>query len=281
LETPPPQQLRQQLGWQTAQQAAQLLRKEFAATKIVLFGSMLHAQHIRPSSDIDLAVWGLPNHAYCKAISRLFKLDSAFSIDLVLFEQAPLSLRQSIVRTGIELSDTSQSAVPLSVDTYFSHSMSTHHAPLIGLIRQNLNELAQLTENTQQLLIKYLQTQDEDYLGTLALNLHSFYSGAERIFREIARDIDSNLPTESDWHRRLLRQMSASLPDLRQPVITPATRTLLEDYCAFRHVVRNIYTMQLKGDRIQPLVAALPNAFAALKQDCEAFSDSLSAERNL
>ncbi|MEM8505939.1 MAG: nucleotidyltransferase domain-containing protein [Cyanobacteria bacterium P01_D01_bin.1] len=260
-ETLPPQQLRQQRGWQTAQQAAQLLKKEFAATKVVLFGSMLRAQYIQPSSDIDLAVWGLPNHTYCKAISQLFKLDSAFSIDLVLFEQAPLSLRQSIVRTGIELFDTSKSAIPLSAEpflaTHFPHSISTHHSPLIGLIHQNLDEFAQLTEHTQQLLIKYQQTQDEDYLGTLALNLHSFYSGAERIFREIARDIDGSLP------------------------ITPATRILLEDYCAFRHVVRNIYTMQLKGERIQPLVVALPTAFAALKQDCEAFSDSLSAEPNL
>ena len=38
--------------------------------------------------------------------------------------------------------------------------------------------------------------------------LHSFYSGAERIFREIARTVDASMPESVDWHRRLLRQMS-------------------------------------------------------------------------
>ncbi len=244
-----PTQHRQQLGWQTAQQAAQLLKEDFAVKKVVLFGSILHAQHIRPSSDIDLAVWGLPSHAYSQAVSQLFRLDSSFSIDLVLFEQAPLSLRQSIERTGIELSDNPESAILPSDPIRLTSNMTPHHAVLVGLIRQNLSKLAQLTENTQQLSIKYQQTKDEDYLGTLALNLHGFYSGAERIFREVA--------------------------------ITPTTRTLLEDYCAFRHVVRSIYTMQLKEDRIQPPIEALPTAFAALRQDCESFCDSLTTDDSL
>lgn len=207
---------------------------------------MLNAQHIRPSSDVDLAIWGLPNQDYTQAISRLFKLDSAFTIDLVLFEQAPLSLRQSIERTGIELSNAlvPPPSTPPSSSTHPTHSV--RHAALVGLIRQNLTELAQLTANTQQLSIKYQQTQNEDYLGTLALDLHSFYSGAERIFKEIA--------------------------------ITPTTRAQLEDYCAFRHVVRNIYTMRLKSERIEPIVEALPATFSALRRDCESFCDRLTAK---
>ena len=38
--------------------------------------------------------------------------------------------------------------------------------------------------------------------------------------------------------------------------------------------------MQLTGDRIQPLIEALPDTFTALRQDCEFFCDRLTTARN-
>jgi hypothetical protein len=85
--------------------------------------------------------------------------------------------------------------------------MTSCYAVLVGQLQQFLTDLEQVVDRSQQLLQKYKATQDEDYVGTLALNLHGVYTGVERCFEEIARQLDETVPSGTDWHRRLLRQM--------------------------------------------------------------------------
>ena len=69
--------------------------------------------------------------------------------------------------------------------------------------------------------------------------------------------------------------MSAEILGIRQPVITQAARNQLSEYCAFRHVVKNVvrstYALNSKGDRIHPLLSALPAIFARFQVDCDRF----------
>lgn len=262
--------LRQEKAWEVAHKAAQILKKQFAARKVLLFGSLLDVQRMHFYSDIDLAAWGLAEERYYQAVAKLQDLDPDFSIDLVQIESASPALRSAILKTGIELDPKSERKANLA-SLSPSNSIMTQYAALIGQIRQDLTELEYLIQKTTQLLEKVVNTGDEDYLGTVALNLHSFYTGVERIFREIARTIDGSMPEGADWHRRLLRQMSAEIPNLRPPVITLETRNALDEYCAFRHVVRNIYTFNLRLDRIQNLATALPECYQLLYRDIEAF----------
>jgi len=153
----------------------------------------------------------------------------------------------------------------------------TRYALLIGQIHQDLHDLERLVNQTMTLLQKVKNTGDEDYLGTVALNLHSFYSGVERIFRETARTVDGSIPEGADWHRRLLRQMSAEVADVRPIVITDQTRNALDEYCAFRHVVRNVYTFDLRPKRVKELTEALPNAYQLLLHDAQTFCKFLEA----
>lgn len=149
------------------------------------------------------------------------------------------------------------------------------YAPLSGQIRQDLDELEYLVTQTTRLVQKALATGDDDYLGTVALNLHSFYTGAERIFEGIAKEVDKFMPSGSDWHLRLLRQMSAEIRGIRPPIITPETRNNLDEYRGFRHVLRNVYTFNLRPDRIQELANNLPVCYAALNEDLSAFIEFL------
>jgi predicted nucleotidyltransferase len=267
--------LRHQKGSKVARQAAQLLQEKFTVPKIVLFGSLLDLRKIHLHSDIDLAVWGLSDDCYYQALAELLDLDSEFSFDLVQFEFASPPLQIAILTTGIELNDESTHAANFS-SLPLSDLIMTGHATLIGQIKQNLSELEPMVKQTSRLLNKILDTGDEDYLGTIALNLHSFYTGAERIFRDIAQNIDGGLPEGADWHRRLLRQMSAEIPKIRPPAITLETRTALDEYCSFRHLVRNIYIFNLRLDRIQRLVEELPNCYELLRPDCENFCTAIS-----
>jgi uncharacterized protein len=87
-----------------AQDAAELLRSEFGATRIVLFGSVLSDPGDRSfhlDSDIDLAVWGIGDLLYFKAVGKLQGL-SEFAIDLVEPEDAPAYVLEAIAK-GLEL----------------------------------------------------------------------------------------------------------------------------------------------------------------------------------
>jgi hypothetical protein len=54
------------------------------------------------------------------------------------------------------------------------------------------------------------------YVDSAAFNLHSFYSGLEKLFELIARHIDRSLPGGETWHRDLLQRMSQDFPTFGQ-----------------------------------------------------------------
>ena len=150
-------------------------------------------------------------------------------------------------------------------------------AVLIGEINHGLADLDKITCQTQALLKKVEVTADDDYLGTIALNVHSFYSGAERIFRDIASSIDNALPEGADWHRRLLRQMDIAVPDIRPAVLSEASLKQLDELCRFRHVVRNVYAFELVPERVNDVATELPNCLLQLERDLSSFCEFLVA----
>lgn len=93
---------KQQRGWQVARQAAQILKSQWGASKVVLFGSMLVATNVHARSDVDLAVWDLPAHNYYRALAELLDIDAEFSIDLVEIEHAKPVI-WSAIQAGVEL----------------------------------------------------------------------------------------------------------------------------------------------------------------------------------
>jgi hypothetical protein len=82
---------------------------------------------------------------------------------------------------------------------------------------------------------------DQDYyLDAVALNLHSFYSGVERLFELTGRHIDQVVPDGEFWHHELVVQMVQEVPDVRPAVISADTAAGLDEYRRFRHLVRNV-----------------------------------------
>lgn len=110
---------------------------------------------------------------------------------------------------------------------------------------------------------------DLDYLDGVALNLHGFYAGVERIMQDIARTMEKTLPDGAEWHQDLLLQMSAEIPSIRPAVLSQETRQCLEEYRGFRHVVRNVYTFNLRPARLQELASRLHDCHEAVRRDLE------------
>jgi predicted nucleotidyltransferase len=94
---------RRKQALQVARQAASLLRKEFDATKVVLFGSLAIPGNFTLWSDIDIAVFGVPADLFYAAVAAITGLSAVFKVDLVDAETCKPSLRDAIDRDGITL----------------------------------------------------------------------------------------------------------------------------------------------------------------------------------
>ena len=111
------------------------------------------------------------------------------------------------------------------------------------------------------------------YIDSVALNLHGFYSGLERIFELIARHVDENIQSGDMWHRDLLKQMSQEQKDLRPAVISIGSFSSLDELRRFRHLVRNVYTFNLVPEKVEPIVSDLSALWSKVQAEILAFAD--------
>ena len=92
---------RRERAWVLARQAAAVLRQEFGAQRVALYGSLPRESGFHSRSDVDLAAWGVQD--YFRAVVRLLDLDPQIEVNLVLYEEVSPSLQAAIAREGVEL----------------------------------------------------------------------------------------------------------------------------------------------------------------------------------
>ena len=86
-----------------ARKAAHLLRKEFGAEKVLLFGSLAHEEWFGPWSDIDLAAQGILPESFYSAVASVTGMSPSFRIDLIDMDECRPTLRKVIEEEGIEI----------------------------------------------------------------------------------------------------------------------------------------------------------------------------------
>ncbi|MBX2863380.1 MAG: hypothetical protein KTR27_07465 [Leptolyngbyaceae cyanobacterium MAG.088] len=127
-------------------------------------------------------------------------------------------------------------------------------------------------ENYQQDSVLY-----DGLIGSLAMNLQSFYTGAERICLKIARDIDDSVARGERWHKTLLEQMAIET-DQRPVVLESDTFTQLEQLRGFRHFVRNAYSYTLEAERVLLLAETLTTCYESLERNYLIFKQLLQKQ---
>lgn len=142
-------------------------------------------------------------------------------------------------------------------------------------IRSELDELERLLYKIQEGLDKAGRSGDMFYLDGVALNLHGLYSGLERLFELIAVNIDGTKPSGENWHQELLSQITMDVPQVRPAVISQTSNLRLNEFRGFRHVVRNVYTVNFDPQKIKKLVAEAPGMFNMVRAELLAFADFL------
>jgi predicted nucleotidyltransferase len=264
---------RHQDGLKQAKELADILKADFGATKVVLFGSMLSVNDIHMKSDIDLAVWDLPSGDYIKALTALMWNAEEFSVDLVRIEEAPPSLKDYIADKGLTLG----CSVPKGDELSRDHTAMHNYVVLIARIQRELAHIATQYVQMEEQLNVAKRTEQNAYWMAVSLGLHGIYTGFEKIFEQIAREVDGNLVKGERWHKALLEQMSVEISGVRSAVIDEQTLKALSQYLSFRHVVRSNYAYQLEHDRIEANFRILENCYDSLVQQLNSFCQFLSS----
>lgn len=144
-------------------------------------------------------------------------------------------------------------------------------------IQAELMELEIVVERVESGWLRAKTSGDDLYIDSVALNLHSFYSGIERIIERIAEAIDGTVPRGENWHQALLLQMTRDVPGIRPAVISPDTYERLNQYRGFRHVVRNVYTFQFDPAKVERLVADADTVLTQTRTELLAFAQFLGS----
>lgn len=84
-------------------EAARVLKEQFGARQVRLFGSLAHAAWFFPDSDVDLAVEGIPPKDFWRAWAEVEAIIQDRPVDLIDLNMASDSLRRAIQKYGIEL----------------------------------------------------------------------------------------------------------------------------------------------------------------------------------
>jgi len=97
-----PKRLRER-AWKAAREAARVLRDEFGAQRVVVFGSLAHQLWYSPHSDIDIAAWGIAPEKFFRAAASVDRVVKDFRIDVLDPDDCRPAVRQEIEEDGIEL----------------------------------------------------------------------------------------------------------------------------------------------------------------------------------
>lgn len=148
-------------------------------------------------------------------------------------------------------------------------------AELAARIREECLSLESIVARIASGWERAKQSSDDLYLDGVALNLHGFYNGLERLFELIAAVVDKAVPTGENSHQVLLQQMTAELHTLRPAVISESSARQLNEYRRFRHIVRHVYTFKFDPNRIEQLINEVPTLFNQVRAEMLAFADFL------
>ncbi len=95
---------RRKQAWIAAREAAELLRDQFHATRVVVFGSLAReSTSFTRWSDIDIAVWGLAEQDSLNALGAVLDMNTVFEMNMVDVNVCKPAILESIAQEGIDI----------------------------------------------------------------------------------------------------------------------------------------------------------------------------------
>ncbi len=138
----------------------------------------------------------------------------------------------------------------------------------VASVKQELDNIGELRDELNDTLKREDVVSKRRVIGSI---LHDFYNCCERIFKKIAVELNGGMGRSDMWHRELLCKMTTTIDGARPRVITDELAAELDDFLAFRHVFRNIYGFELKGERIIRLAKKFDKVSEQIEKQIELF----------
>ena len=254
---------RRQQALAIADKCMQVLKEDFGAEKVILFGSLRGDAPWHEKSDLDLAVEGLSEQGFWDAYGALEKLMP----DWLLFDLIPLA------KTPDYLRDRILQKTPMPTNPYLALKVRIEEEAIA--MEETANTLNTLLEQAEN--IPYIAL-----IPAIATYIVDFFTGCERIGERVAVTLDGGLPKGDDWHQQLLRQM-ANREVQHRPVLWPKELgQILDDYRKFRHVARHVYNTKLDPARVMVLAEAIASVQVQVQSALQSFNQWLvqKAEEN-
>ena len=263
-----------QRAWQTAHRVAAMLYEDFGATQVAVFGSLAGQKWFSKWSDIDIAVWGLPDDTYLDALWETRNFSPEFKIDLVNFHSAKGRFRERIQSQAIPIQqgETDYSSQTIRIERKEMDD-EMNNRELIERISDERSKIERTVEEIKVRLQKMESASAEDLVDLkdlVAMRLPVFYMGIENIFKRVAEEIDMDEPQGKNWHTDLLQQMSTSRAS-RPSVISEKTADALTRILKFRHRFRNIYVFELELEKIVENAQEVCDIFDSLSTELDTF----------
>ncbi|HMO50446.1 MAG TPA: hypothetical protein PKE26_06040 [Kiritimatiellia bacterium] len=155
-------------------------------------------------------------------------------------------------------------------------SVSNEVAVLRGEIAKTRAVLARL-EGFYDDAVRRLPLPDQrnrDQAIVLADTLVNYYTGLETIFLRISQFFENSLRKDR-WHQDLLSKMTLAIENVREPVVTDRTQSLLDDLLRFRHFKRYYYDIDYDWARIDFVRGRFDAVRGPLQADLDRFDQFL------
>ncbi len=272
-----------QRAWQTAHRVAVMLYEDFGATQVAVFGSLAGQKWFSKGSDIDIAVWGLPDDTYLDALWETRNFSPEFKIDLVNFHSAKGRFRERIQSQAIPVQQGETDCSRQTIRTEREEmDDEMNNRELIERITDERGKIERTVEEIKVRLKKMEAASAEDLVDLkdlVAMRLPVFYMGIENIFKRVAEEIDMDEPQGKNWHTDLLQQMSTSRAS-RPFVISEKTADALTLILKFRHRIRNIYVFELEIEKTVENAQQVCDIFDGLSTELDVFIEWLKQQES-
>ena len=262
-----------QRAWETARRLATVLYRDFGATKVAVFGSLTDPKRFTENSDIDIVVWGVSYNKCLDALWETKGLNPEFKIDIINFKSVDRLFRERVLSEAIPIDKVGTDVLTL-VNVSYPENGETYIVNRNKLIQRISDERTKIQRTVQGIAnalqdIEIIAANHKKYVErTIASDLAEVYSGIERIFERIAREIDMQMPSGSRWHNDLLEQMAEQRPE-RPPAISPNTLPRLKELLDFRHKVNNIYRDELIYEKAEEHAKPIGDLFATVSKELD------------
>ncbi|MGJ3251199.1 MAG: nucleotidyltransferase family protein [Elainellaceae cyanobacterium] len=250
---------RRQIALRVVEKSDRLLREQFGATGVTVFGSLAGQSPWHWDSDVDLAVEGLSFEQWLAAVDAVRAIAPDWlSVDVVRLETLNPAVRHRVLQQN--------------------QMTQNKFLTLKDHLNDEVRALEATTAAMTRALVQVPNVPEDFAIRALASYINDFYRRCERMSERVAVTLDGRLPQGANWHQALLRQVAEPRENDRPPLWSGALLFDLDEYRRFRHVVHHKYGDELHADYVLKLAELAPQMAPKIKEAIARFNEWLTAQ---